>query len=184
MATQGSLVFSPGPYHIISYGTLLGTQVFHTFINAIAAFRVLERPQFAVLQRALFPWYFGIQTAAPVALALTYPGQLGGALAPGSIAGVLQGSNRWTVAAPLATAFVTGLVNLVYLLPTTNKITAKRRQQEKEDGKKSWDQGPHSPQMQALNKQFGQVHGISSLLNLVTLAATIVYGFNLAGRIV
>jgi len=30
--------------------------------------------------------------------------------------------------------------------------------------------------MQALNKKFGKVHGVSSLLNLVTLLATAYYG--------
>ncbi|KAI0481097.1 hypothetical protein GGR56DRAFT_628874 [Xylariaceae sp. FL0804] len=180
---QTSLLWSPAPYHILSYGTLLGTEVFHTFINSVAAFKTLERPQFAVLQRALFPMYFGIQTLAPIALALTYPGNaLFGV--PSSLAGVLHESGRWTVLAPLATAFATGLVNLVYLLPETNKVTAKRRDQEKKDGKQSWEGPPHSKEMAALNKQFGQLHGISSLLNLVTLVATVVYGFSLSSRLV
>ncbi|CAJ2510000.1 Uu.00g059000.m01.CDS01 [Anthostomella pinea] len=229
-----SLVFSPAPYHILSYGTLLGTQFFHvshspwissrglikpsfpapapalpftfplpkhrrqqltqspptnqTFINSIAAFKVLERPQFAVLQRALFPAYFGIQTAAPALLALTYPGTstlgaLNRGTIPTGISGVLHASNRWGVLAPLATVFATGLVNLVYLLPETNKVTAARRKQGKKDGKQSWDAAPHSNEMEALNKKFGQLHGISSLLNMATFAATIVYGFTLASRI-
>ncbi|KAI1074337.1 hypothetical protein F5B20DRAFT_440893 [Whalleya microplaca] len=178
---EASLIFSPAPYHILSYGTLLGTQVFHTFFNSIAAFKVLERPQFAILQREVFPQYFGIQTAAPFLLALTYPGTkgaLGGTSA--GISGVLHQSNRWSVLLPLGTIFVTGLVNLAYLLPETNKITAKRREQEKKDGKQSYDKSPHSPEMTALNKKFGQLHGISSLLNLVTLVATVVYGFTLS----
>ncbi|KAH6654349.1 hypothetical protein BKA67DRAFT_564819 [Truncatella angustata] len=176
-----TLIFSPGPYHIISYGTLLGTQVFHSFINATAAFRTLERPAFAILQRALFPWYFGIQTIMPVALALTYPGSR---IAASGIQGaLLNEANRWDVAVPLATMFVTGLINWAYCLPVTNAITDKRRTQEKKDGKQSWDATPQSQEMQSLNKQFGKIHGISSLLNLVTLLATITYGFNLSARI-
>ncbi|KAF3022535.1 hypothetical protein E8E14_012386 [Neopestalotiopsis sp. 37M] len=178
----GSIFWTPGPYHILSYGTLLGTQVFHTFINATAAFKTLERPQFAVLQKALFPAYFGMQTVLPVAIALTYPGGL--MAAPGGIRGaLLDEANRWSVAVPLATIFVTGLVNWAYCLPVTNSITDKRRAQEKKDGKKSWDPAPHSQEMQSLNKQFGKIHGISSLLNLVTLIATITYGFTLSTRI-
>ncbi|KAI0168259.1 hypothetical protein BJ166DRAFT_252596 [Pestalotiopsis sp. NC0098] len=180
--SAGSQFFTPGPYHILSYGTLLGTQVFHTFINATAAFKTLERPQFAVLQRALFPAYFGMQTILPVAMALTYPG---GLIATGGIKGaLLDETNRWNVTVPLVTMFVTGLVNWVYCLPVTNSITAKRRAQEKKDGKQSWDPAPHSQEMQSLNKQFGKIHGISSLLNLVTLIATITYGFNLSSRII
>ena len=47
---------------------------------------------------------------------------------------------------------------------------------ESRDGKKSYDPAPHSKEMQALNKRFGKVHGISSLLNMVTLGVTIYYG--------
>ncbi|KAH9898855.1 hypothetical protein F4778DRAFT_741330 [Xylariomycetidae sp. FL2044] len=179
---QSSLLFSPAPYHILSYGTLLGTQVFHSFVNSITSFKVLERPQFAILQRALFPVYFGIQTVTPVLLALTYPGSGGLLGGPTGISGVLHESNRLGVLTPLAIAFSTGLVNLVYLLPETNKITAQRRQQEKKDGKRSWDAPPHSQEMTTLNKKFSRIHGYSSLLNLVTLAATIFYGFTLAAR--
>ncbi|KAI1500684.1 hypothetical protein F5X99DRAFT_385122 [Biscogniauxia marginata] len=186
---EGYLIFSPAPYHILSYGTLLGTQVFHTFINSVTSIKVLERPQFAILQRALFPTYFGIQTAGPVLLALTYPGSsvlrtaLDGTTTSSSIAGVLHSSNRWGVLVPLVTVFATGLVNLAYLLPETNKVTAKRREQEKEDGKQSYDGPPHSEKMTALNKEFGKLHGISSLLNLITLVATVAYGVNLSSRL-
>ncbi|KAI1432932.1 hypothetical protein GGR50DRAFT_671499 [Xylaria sp. CBS 124048] len=128
--TEGSLLFSPAPYHVLSYGALLGTQFFHTFINSITSFKVLTRPQFGILQRAVFPAYFGIQTVAPVVLALTYPG--GGSrlsALPQGISGVLHPANRWGVLAPLGLAFITGLANLVYFLPNTNKVTALRRQQ-------------------------------------------------------
>jgi hypothetical protein len=46
----------------------------------------------------------------------------------------------------------------------------------------SYDPPPHSPGMQALNKKFGMLHGISSLLNLGTFVACVAYGFTLAGR--
>ncbi|KAI0862644.1 hypothetical protein F4860DRAFT_471316 [Xylaria cubensis] len=182
---EKSVLFSPAPYHVLSYGALLGTQFFHTFINSITSFKVLERPQFAILQRAVFPAYFGIQTAAPVVLALTYPGRAGrfAAVLPQGISGVLHPTNRWGVLVPLSAAFVTGLVNLVYFLPETNKVTAQRRKQEIKDGKQSWDKGSQSKDMKALNKKFGKLHGYSSLFNLVTLVSTIAYGVNLAARI-
>ena len=91
---------------------------------------MLERPQFAVLQRAVFPWYFGIQAAGPAVLALTYPGNGGGGFAAArGLRGVLQPANRWAVLAPLAVGCAAGLVNLLYLLPATNEITALRRSQ-------------------------------------------------------
>ncbi|KAK6953032.1 hypothetical protein Daesc_005330 [Daldinia eschscholtzii] len=162
------ILLTLAPYQVLSYGTLLGTQVFHTFINSILSFKVLERPQFAILQRAVFPAYFGIQTAAPVLLALTYPGSRNPLGVASSFAGVFHPSNRWGVLVPLGTIFVTGLVNLAYLLPETNKITALRREQE---------------EMTVLNKKFGQLHGISSLANLITLIATVAYGVKLSSRL-
>ena len=37
--------------------------------------------------------------------------------------------------------------------------------------------------MRALNKRFGILHGVSSLLNLSTLLAAIAYGFTLGIRV-
>jgi len=37
--------------------------------------------------------------------------------------------------------------------------------------------------MLTLNKQFGMIHGISSLLNLVNFIASVVYGFTLSARL-
>ena len=54
---------------------------------------------------------------------------------------------------------------------------------ETRDGKKYYDKGPHSPEMEALNKQFMKAHGVSSLLNLGALIATLWYGIGLAERI-
>lgn len=53
---------------------------------------------------------------------------------------------------------------------------------ETRDGKKSYDAGPHSPEMQRLNKKFGMLHGISSLTNLGGLFAQLYYGVVLAQR--
>lgn len=51
---------------------------------------------------------------------------------------------------------------------------------ETRDGKKSYDAGPHSPQMQKLNRQFGMLHGVSSLANVIGLGAMIFYAGTLA----
>ena len=55
---------------------------------------------------------------------------------------------------------------------------------EKKDGKKSTEPGPHSEEMRRLNSQFGQMHGISTLLNLAAVCASAWYAFGLAERIV
>jgi hypothetical protein len=146
-------------------------------------FRVLDRPQFSRVQQSLFPIYFSLQTALPVVIALTFPGSKNLRSFPSSIKGVLHASNRWGVLLPLATMFITGFANMVVVGPATTKVMLERRQQEKKDGKKSYDAPPHSQEMLALNKQFGQLHGVSSLLNLTTFLATVVYGITLSTRL-
>jgi hypothetical protein len=54
---------------------------------------------------------------------------------------------------------------------------------ETRDGKKSYDAGPHPTEMQKLNRAFGKMHGISSLVNLGALIATMWYGVSLAERL-
>ncbi|ROT35696.1 hypothetical protein SODALDRAFT_283301 [Sodiomyces alkalinus F11] len=181
MANSG--VFSLAPYHIISYGTLLGTTFFHSFINGTTMFRVLERPSFSLVQSHLFPIYFTLQTALPAVLALTYPGSNNPFGVASGIAGIFDGSKRYCTLLPIAAMFITGALNLFVLLPATKKVMAERHDQEKKDGKKSYDAAPHSQEMQKLNKRFGKVHGISSLLNLTTFFAAVAYGFTLASRI-
>ncbi|WYZ40571.1 hypothetical protein EsH8_IV_000912 [Colletotrichum jinshuiense] len=179
-----SVIFSVAPYHIISYGTHLGTTFFHSFVNGITMYRVLERPAFSTAQNALFPVYFAIQTALPAVLALTYPGSnslLGGHAS--SISGLLDESSRYSALLPIATMFVTGLVNLVVVLPKTVTVMKARYAQEKKDGKKSYDPAPHSQEMLALNKSFGKLHGISTLINMASFVAMVSYGFSLAARL-
>ncbi|KAK2767412.1 hypothetical protein FQN54_003568 [Arachnomyces sp. PD_36] len=172
------------PFHVISYGTLLGSQVFQTFVGGIVAFRTLPRPQFATLQTAVFPIYFGLQTALPVIVAITYPGlkSIQGQ-GPSSLYGLLEKENRFTTLVPIVTMFATGLANMLVVGPATTKIKDERNRQEIRDGKKSYDPAPHSKEMVRLNKSFGRMHGISSLVNLTGLLATVFYGTVLAGRL-
>lgn len=155
---------------------------YKTCVGTIIQFKTLPILQFSDLQTKTFPWYFGIQTILPVALAATLPGR--GPWGPaGGFKGLLDASNRWSTLLPLATVFVTGLANWVVLLPASAACIAERRKQEEKDGKRSWDPKPHSEEMTRLNKKFSMLHGISSLLNVVNFAGSLVYGVTLAGRI-
>jgi hypothetical protein len=176
-----SIFFSVAPYHIISYGTLLGTTAFHTFVNAPIQFTTVSRADFSAIQTKIFPVYFAMQTAIPAVLALTFPGSTLLGL-PSGVTGLMDGVVRWNSLVPIATMFVAGIVNLV-LLPTTQQVMKERRGQVKRDGKEWYAEGPHSAEMQALNKKFGMLHGISSLLNLGSLISLVAYGFTLGARI-
>ncbi|KAL6237634.1 hypothetical protein BDW75DRAFT_228500 [Aspergillus navahoensis] len=172
-------MLDPRPFHILSYGTLLGVQLYQSFVSGIIAFRALPRPQFAALQAKIFPTYFALQTALPVVVALTASraGQ------PLGISGLLDQENQLSVLLPLATAFITGLVNFSVLRKLTVDTMRERKHQETRDGKKSYDPPPHSKEMIVLNKKFGRLHGLSSLVNLVTLGATIFYGVVLSKKL-
>ncbi|RAL10389.1 DUF4149 domain-containing protein [Aspergillus homomorphus CBS 101889] len=161
----------PRPYHILSYGTLLGVQIYQSFVSGVIAFRALPRPQFAQLQTATFPVYFSLQSALPVVVALTASraGHVHG------VSGLLEPENRGTLLS-MATVAIASLVNLTVLRPMTVNVMRERKHQETRDGKKSYDPAPHSKEMVALNKKFGRLHGISSLVNLVCLGATVYYG--------
>ncbi|CAG8312079.1 unnamed protein product [Penicillium salamii] len=193
----------PRPYHILSYGTLLGTQFYQvnpislatsshlhlnqshsltsyqSFVGGFVAFRALPRPQFASLQTAIFPIYFSLQTALPVVVALT-ASRGGQAL---GLSGLVAPENRLNTLLPMATVAVTGLVNMFVLRPITVNVMRERKHQETRDGKRSYDPAPHSKEMLALNKKFGRVHGISSLVNLLSLVATVWYGAVLGKRL-
>ncbi|KZZ96261.1 hypothetical protein AAP_01034 [Ascosphaera apis ARSEF 7405] len=171
------------PAHILSYGTLLGTTVFETFVASIISFKKLERPTFAMLQNHMFPVYFGMQSALPVVIALTYPGlrTVVHNVSPG-IAGVLDETVRKNTLVPLATIFVTGVANLFCLMPKAKAIKAQRLQLEAVEGKSQYEP-PVSPAMDKLNKSFRRVHGFSTAFNLISLIATVAYGVTLSRRI-
>lgn len=124
-----SIFKSPAPYHIIAYGTLLGTEFFQTFVGGIISYQALPRPQFSQLQQKLFPVYFGLQTALPAVLALTYPGSRTSLRPASGLSGTFAEVNRWTVFAPLATMFVTSAVNWLYCGPETTRVMRKRKVQ-------------------------------------------------------
>lgn len=58
-----------------------------------------------------------------------------------------------------------------------NSLTASA---ETRDGKKYFDPGPKSTEMQRLNSSFAKLHGAASLSNLIGLGAMLAYGFTLA----
>lgn len=124
---------------------------------------------FSTLQKNIFPTYFTLQTVAPALMVLTYPS------GPSSLwkyKASGDGLAFWLT----TTMFATGLINLLYVGPQTTEIMRVRKHQETKDGKKSYDKGPHSKEMEALNRRFGILHGVSSLVNLVGFLGMCWYG--------
>lgn len=54
---------------------------------------------------------------------------------------------------------------------------------ETRDGKKYYDSGPQSTEMQRLNKTFSRMHGASALINLVGVGWMVWYGLLMGERV-
>lgn len=125
----------PHVYHQLTYGSLLGSTLFQTFFAGPLAFKVLPRPSFSTLQTAVFPPFFALQTALPLVLALTWPGEkvagVGGAVVRSNAGwrGLMEGRNVMDALVPVAVMFGTSLLNLVLLGPATTKVMKERKHQ-------------------------------------------------------
>lgn len=167
-----SLLTSAAPYHIISYGVLLGSEIFNSFIAGIIAYRTLPRPQFAQLQTAQFPIYFAMQTVLPLGLLAT---------APRRAANIGLGTASTLL--PLGISAM-GALNWALIGPATTAVMRERKRQETRDGRRSYDPPPHSKAMQELNSRFARLHGASTLINLAAVVATLGYAFEIAAFMV
>lgn len=130
-----SSLTDPRAYHILAYGTLLGTTFFQSFIAGPVAFKAIPRSAFAQLQTNLTPVFFAIQSVLPVIIAFTWPGnKLASAgstdLRHGAgISGLLQNENLVEGAIPIAIMLGTAVVNLVYFGPATTRTMKERKHQ-------------------------------------------------------
>jgi hypothetical protein len=127
----------PKVYHILTYGTLLGSNLFQTFLGGPLAFKALPRPQFSTLQQAIFPPYFTFQAALPVLLALTWPGDKIAQVGVKAITqntgfwGIFSDNSFWTAGVPVAIMFATSAANLFVFGPATTKVMKERKHQGK-----------------------------------------------------
>ena len=78
---------------------------------------------------------------------------------------------------------MTAATNLLVLGPATTRIMKQRKHQETRDGKKYYDKGDQSTEMQDLNKRFSRLHGANALVNVVGLGFMVWYGAVLGGRL-
>ncbi|GAA6064125.1 hypothetical protein JCM10212_006764 [Sporobolomyces blumeae] len=145
--------------HNLILGTLLGSTVWHGFIGGLIAYRTLPRQQFGNLQSKLFPRYFALQATGSLALLGLYhrAGKL-----------IKSDRNMWVLAVMLGTSAANWLV----VGPWTTAVMKKRHRRERIEGK-DYNAADVSPEMKALNKRFGALHGVSSMLNLGFLSAIV-----------
>jgi hypothetical protein len=78
----------------------------------------------------------------------------------------------------LGSALIATLYNQFSLEPYTTEIMLERYELENSEG------GTDTERYKALRKQFGKMHGLSSLTNLIALCGTIAYGLILSAKLV
>jgi len=153
-------------FYMLGYAFLFGMSVWISFFGGVIAYKSLPRHQFGALQHKTFPIYFLVSISLSSALLGTWvfkhPDVLDYLTKPW-IADVSQ-------VYALGTVWLTQASNYFVVGPMTSKIMFRRQKQEKEEGKNYNDPGV-SAEMTALNRQFGSLHGISSLANLFAVIA-------------
>ncbi|RMZ81117.1 hypothetical protein DV738_g2410, partial [Chaetothyriales sp. CBS 135597] len=152
------------PYHLLSYGTLLGMQFYQSFVNTKICYRHLPMPQFQELQKNLFPVYFNGQLALAVLTAATHP--------PLSLVSLARDVPGFL---SLAIVLLTDVMNWSVFGPKTLQIMAK-------DGRSYRASEGMSDEMHILNRQFSHNHAMTIHLNAISMVATVFYGFRLAAR--
>jgi len=152
--------------YYMAYSWLFGMSIWVSFFAGTIAYRALPRHQFGALQHRVFPVYFLISilisSGLLAAWSLSHPDIIPNIFNP-LVGDVLQ-------AYTLAAVFLGQAANYLVIGPLTTKTMHQRQKQEKEEGK-TYNEPGVSAKMKALNNKFGQLHGISSLLNLVAVIA-------------
>ena len=105
------------PLHLLTYSTLLGTQLYQTFLLNNLTYRTLPRPFFTALQRRLFPIYFRAQLLLVCVVALSLP--------PRGLRSAVQDAHACGV---LGLAGVIAAANWAVYGPRMDGVVARRMQ--------------------------------------------------------
>ena len=158
-STGGGRVSRTGALlHLLSFGTWFGTVFYTTFIAGITMFQNLPRQTFGKLQSKLFPKYFFLSSITIILQLLTVP---------------MIGSGGSTTN-PLIVALLATLLNQIILEPYSTKIMLERYDLENSSG------GTNTERYKVLKAQFGKMHGLSSLTNLIAFCGAIIHGYFLS----
>ncbi|KAI8955046.1 hypothetical protein F4801DRAFT_530959 [Xylaria longipes] len=172
------------PLHLLSFSTLLGTQLYQTFVVTKICYVSLPRSAFTTLQKRLFPIYFRGQSLLLLLTIVTIP--------PYGPVTLIANKVAWI---PFAFAGVTAALNLLVYGPRTRQLIIERIHQETRDGlhKQTTDDvdvdvdvdvvETPSLEMQRLHRSFSRNHAMSIHLNLLTIGAMLWWGWKLASSL-
>ncbi|SPQ26472.1 3bfbf0cb-2ea7-4c18-931f-236460dde96c [Thermothielavioides terrestris] len=159
VANIASAVFgSLAPFHLLLYSTLLGTELYQTFVNTKVCYVTLPRSAFTTLQKRIFPIYFRSQSKRADWV-------------PFAVAGVTA----------LLNCLVYGPRTQKAMVDCIHQETRDALLGQQDDHNHGGS-GP-SADMQRLRKVFSRNHAMSIHLNLISIGAMVVYGWRLASRL-
>ncbi len=150
--------------HLFSFGTWFGTVFYTTFIAGLTMFQNLPRQTFGKLQSKLFPKYFFLSSVTIIVQLLTLP--------------IMIAGRTQVTKTPLVIALLTTLLNQIILEPYSTKIMLERYDLENSTG------GTNTDRYKVLKAEFGKMHGMSSLTNLIAFCGAIVHGYFLSSLLV
>ncbi|EWG45113.1 hypothetical protein FVEG_06035 [Fusarium verticillioides 7600] len=157
------------PVHLLCFSTLLGSQLYQTFIVTKVTFKHLPRTPYINLQKTLFPIFFQGQALLLFLTAITLP--------PYGVLSLIEHKSDWI---PFAiSGFVSGL-NLMVFGPRTRQLMLDRVEQRTLEVKTA--EGPSST-MGVIKKRFTTSHAMCIHLNLIGLGAHLWYTWRLASRL-
>jgi hypothetical protein len=103
------------PVHLLAYATLLGTELYQTFVITKVAYQALPRSAFTTLQKRLFPIYFQSQSFLLLVVTTTFP--------PRGPLSVFEEKSDWIA---FAIAGVTAGFNLFIFGPRARSLMMER----------------------------------------------------------
>ncbi|RTE83962.1 hypothetical protein BHE90_001563 [Fusarium euwallaceae] len=165
-----TVIASLAPFHLLSFSTLLGSQLYQTFIVTKVAFKNLPRNPYVNFQKHIFPIYFHGQALLLFLSAVTFP--------PYGPVSLVQHKSDWI---PFTISGFVSVLNLLVFGPRTKKLMLDRVEQGTLD-KTANLEGP-SPMMQVLKKKFSTAHAMCIHLNLIGLGAHLWYTWRLASHL-
>jgi hypothetical protein len=103
------------PVHLLIYSTLLGTELYQTFIVTKVSYKALPRSAFTTLQKRVFPIYFKSQSLLLFLVSITVP--------PHGPWSILSTKTLWIT---FLLADVTAGLNLMVYGPKTQSLMIQR----------------------------------------------------------
>lgn len=167
----------PRVLYQLLFSYVFGATLWGSFFAGFIAFRALPRQQFGLLQSRVFPVFFSSATGVTATLLAIWTASHEEVREDTFNLKSPEVVQAWMLIATVACQ----ASNLLYLGPKTSEIMFQRHKLERAE-KKQYNDPTASDDMKALNKQFGALHGISSLINLLSFFCLLAHGVWIGSR--